>query len=243
MVRVCQLLVPVVASACLGGCLWPIDVGSFGRQDQRALEGAPCAADGDCTEGLACADGACVAVPDPACSSDADCDGPTVCSAGVCERAPCSSDADCAGGFCDRDGLCSVDTTTGPLIVIGETGQGMGEVVVGGASVGDTVIENAGDLDLVIDSATFEGDGADQFFVATSVIDNGDGTATVNDMAPALAAPFVIPPLASATLFEIFQPNRIGDFTVDLVLHSNDATNPELRVGLRGVGVEQPSRP
>ena len=232
----------VVSLAALTGCLLPFDIGSFSQEKQRALEGDPCAADADCQDGLACQQATCEA-ESSGCATDADCSAPEVCSDGACERSACSSDGDCAVGICDRDGLCSAATTTGPVILISETGQGMGEVVLGSASIGDTTIENLGDADLIVDAAHFEGVGAEHFFVATDVVDNGDGTMTANDMSATLLAPLVIPANSSATLFEVFQPTALGDFTVELVIHSNDPILPELRVSLRGLGVNETTRP
>ncbi len=232
---------PSLLVALSAGCPFPVDIGSFGV-GTGALEGDPCAADTDCDDGLVCADGACAA-PDAGCAADADCDAPQVCVQGACERPACATDADCDGGLCDRDGLCSAQQSLGPVIVISETGQGMGEVVVGDASVGDTEIDNFGDADVVVDAAHFEGDGADQFFIASGVVDNGDGTVSIDALSSQLDAPITIAPDGSSTLFEVFQPTRLGDFTVDLVVHSNDPATPELRVALRGVGVDQPTRP
>jgi hypothetical protein len=127
--------------------------------------------------------------------------------------------------------------------VISETGQGMGEVVLGSASIGDTPIENDGDADLTVDGAVYSGDGSDQFFVSTDVVDNADGTATVNGMDASLQSPLVIAANTSSTLFEVFQPTRLGDFTVDLAIHSNDPNTPTLHVSLRGVAVDQSTRP
>lgn len=211
-----------VLSSLLSACIFPIDVGSFDASSGQGLTGVACETDSDCNAELSCVDGTC---------SDAS------------ERTACSSDDDCDGGVCDRDGLCTAVAGVGPIIVITETAQGMGEVAIGASSIGDTVIENVGDADLVVDAASFTGEGADQFFVATDVTDNGDGTATIAAMSSTLQAPLIIEPGQAVTLFSVFQPARVGDFTVELRVHSNDIDTPELGVALRGVASENARRP
>ena len=212
-----------VFSSLLSACIFPIDVGSFDASSGQGLIGGACDSDSDCNAELSCVDGTC---------SDAS------------ERTACTSDADCEEGLCSRDGLCTaLAAGVGPIIVITETAQGLGEIAIGESSIGDTVIENVGDADLVVDAASFTGEGADQFFIATDVTDNGDGTATVAAMSSTLQAPLTIEPGQALSLFSVFQPTRVGDFTVELLVHSNDIDTPELGVALRGVASENARRP
>ena len=77
-------------------------------------EGAPCAEDGDCQEGLSCVDGTCQVVFE--CSDDGDCAASASCQSGSCiangdctTSADCPSDQICTDGICIRMGDCTED--------------------------------------------------------------------------------------------------------------------------------------
>jgi hypothetical protein len=95
-----------------------------------------CEVDADCSPGLVCSGGACVA---PQCIENADCSAGYRCEASLCVDAVCADDVDCFVGEVCFDGICRADV--GPNACAAPTPIDAVGVYQGNTSQGSSLIE------------------------------------------------------------------------------------------------------